>query len=588
MWYTEIVAFVNLFVYFVKELDIMNLNSIKNNLNDIISTMATLTNMEYAIFDTEAELVSSTGVYLKRKGQSVHTASIEEVLSLGNVVVNKPGLMKSCIGCRFANNCPSTIEVLSCVKLDGQPIGVVSMTSFTHEGHALIEENLHKYMEILGYMSNLISMYAHNEVARSTPGILSKAIEHLIRESGMNYMVIDRNGYLLHWDDGIQELLSYCDLYTQSLGMIFPQEFSGWIFGSSYPSSRNLVFEGFSGEVFSTPLSTENGIEGYVLRFDKRDGEALKRSQSASYLDRIITQDPELMEVKRVIEKIASSPSSVLITGESGTGKEIAAKAIHFTSNRSNKPFIPVNCANIPENLFESELFGYEEGAFTGAKKRGKPGILEMANNGTVFLDEIGELPHHSQAKLLRFLQDGVIQRLGSITNIPLNVRIIAATNQDLELLMSEGKFREDLFYRLNVIPIHLPPLRERKSDIPILIDHFIKAMNSKLSKRLLGIDDLALEAMMGYSWPGNVRELENSIEYAMNMEDTSRINLTSLPARIFSSCESESDLRSKLSKSESSIIISALDRNGWDMDGKIKTAEELGISLRTLYRRLK
>jgi transcriptional regulator with PAS, ATPase and Fis domain len=566
----------------------MNLNSIKNNLNDIISTMATLTNMEYAIFDTEAELVSSTGVYLKRKGQSVHTASIEEVLSLGNVVVNKPGLMKSCIGCRFANNCPSTIEILSCVKLDGQPIGVVSMTSFTQEGHALIEENLHKYMEILGYMSNLISMYAHNEVVRSTPGILSKAIEHLIRESGMNYMVIDKNGYLLHWDDGTQELLSYCDLYTQSLGMIFPQKFSDWIFGSSYPSSKSLVFEGFSGEVFSTPLSTENGIEGYVLRFDKRDGEALKRSPSASYLDRIITRDPKLMEVKRIIDKISSSPSSVLITGESGTGKEIAAKAIHFTSNRSNKPFIPVNCANIPENLFESELFGYEEGAFTGARKRGKPGILELANNGTVFLDEIGELPHHSQAKLLRFLQDGVIQRLGSITNIPLNVRIIAATNQDLELLMSEGKFREDLFYRLNVVPIHLPPLRERKSDIPILIDHFIKAMNSKLSKRLLGIDDLALEAMMDYSWPGNVRELENSIEYAMNMEDTSRINLTSLPARIFSSCESDLDLRSKLSKSESSIIISALDKNGWDMDGKIKTAEELGISLRTLYRRLK
>ncbi|WP_128425495.1 sigma-54 interaction domain-containing protein [Gudongella oleilytica] len=566
----------------------MNLNSIKNNLNDIISTMTTLTNMEYAIFDTEAELVSSTGVYLKRKGQSVHTASIEEVLSLGNVVVNKPGLMKSCIGCRFANNCPSTIEILSCVKLDGQPIGVVSMTSFTQEGHALIEENLHKYMEILGYMSNLISMYAHNEVARSTPGILSKAIEHLIRESGMNYMVIDRNGYLLHWDDGTQELLSYCDLYTQSLGMIFPQEFSGWIFGSSYPSSKSLVFEGFSGEVFSTPLSTENGIEGYVLRFDKRDGEALKRSPSASYLDRIITRDPKLMEVKRIIDKISSSPSSVLITGESGTGKEIAAKAIHFTSNRSNKPFIPVNCANIPESLFESELFGYEEGAFTGARKRGKPGILELANNGTVFLDEIGELPHHSQAKLLRFLQDGVIQRLGSITNIPLNVRIIAATNQDLELLMSEGKFREDLFYRLNVVPIHLPPLRERKSDIPILIDHFIKAMNSKLSKRLLGIDDLALEAMMDYSWPGNVRELENSIEYAMNMEETSRINLTSLPARIFSNCELESDLRSKLSKSESSIIISALDKNGWDMNGKIKTAEELGISLRTLYRRLK
>ena len=211
-----------------------------------------------------------------------------------------------------------------------------------------------------------------------------------------------------------------------------------------------------------------------------------------------------------------------------------------------------------------------------------------MANNGTVFLDEIGELPHHSQAKLLRFLQDGVIQRLGSITNIPLNVRIIAATNQDLELLMSEGKFREDLFYRLNVIPIHLPPLRERKSDIPLLIEHFIKTMNSRLSKKISGIDVLTLEAMMDYSWPGNVRELENSIEYAMNMEETPRISLTSLPVRILSSCQSDTDLRSKLSRSETSIIISALDRNGWDLDGKVKTAEELGISLRTLYRRLK
>lgn len=566
----------------------MNLNSIKNNLNDIISTMATLTNMEYAIFDTEAELVSSTKVYLKRKGQSVHTASIEEVLTLGNVVVNKPGLMKSCIGCRFANNCPSTIEILSCVKLDGQPIGVVSMTSFTHDGHLLIEDNLHKYMEILGYMSNLISMYAYNEAARNTPGILSKAIEHLIHDSGMNYMVIDRNGYLLHWDDGTQELLSYCDLYTQSLSMIFPQELSSWIFSTQYPSSRSFTFQGFSGEVFSTPLSTENGIEGFVLRFDKRDDEVLKKSSSSSYLDKIITQDPGLIEVKKIITKLTSSPSSILITGESGTGKEIAAKAIHYTSNRSNKPFIPVNCANIPENLFESELFGYEEGAFTGAKKRGKSGILEMANNGTVFLDEIGELPHHSQAKLLRFLQDGVIQRLGSITNIPLNVRIIAATNQDLELLMSEGKFREDLFYRLNVIPIHLPPLRERKSDIPLLIEHFIKAMNSRLSKKITGIDMLALKAMTDYSWPGNVRELENSIEYAMNMEETSRISLSSLPVRILNSCQSDSDLRSKLSRSESSIIISALDRNGWDLDGKMKTAEELGISLRTLYRRLK
>ncbi|MDX9917161.1 MAG: sigma 54-interacting transcriptional regulator [Gudongella sp.] len=564
----------------------MDLKSIKNNLYEIIATMSTLTNMEYAIFDTEAELVSSTQVYLKRKGQSVHTASIEEVLNLGNVVVNKPGHMSSCIGCRFANDCPSTIEILSCVKLDEEPIGVISMTSFTQEGHELIENNIHKYMKILGYMSGLVSMYAFNEVSKAEPGVMNKAVERLIQDSGKNYMLIDKKGYLLQWDEGTQNLLSYCDFYAQSLDMILPKDVTSWVFSTPYASSRSCSFQGFTGDLFSIPLIGPNGIEGYLLRLDRNDSGSLTKSLSDSYLDNIITQDENILKVKEMISKIASSPSTVLITGESGTGKEIAAKAIHYTSNRKNKPFIPVNCANIPENLFESELFGYDEGAFTGAKKRGKPGILELANNGTVFLDEIGELPHHSQAKLLRFLQDGVIQRLGSITNIPLNVRIISATNKDLDLLIEEGKFREDLFYRLNVIPLNIPPLRDRKSDIPLLVNHFIKNMNQRLTKNISGIDSQALDEIISYSWPGNIRELENSIEYAMNMEDTQIIRSSSLPPRIFSSY-SDSDLRSIVAKNEASIIIAALDRNGWDMDGKIQSANELGISLRTLYRRL-
>lgn len=565
----------------------MNLKMIKSNLYEIVSTMSTLTNMEYAIFDTDAELVSSTQIYLKRKGQSVHTASIEEVLAMGNVVVNKPGLMKSCFGCRFANNCPSTIEILSCVKLDGEPIGVISMTSFTQEGHLMIEENIHKYMEILGYMSSLISMYARNELSKNDSSVLNKAIEHLIKESGNNYMIVDRKGYLLYWDEGTQELLSYCDLYTQSLDMILPAEISSWVFNTPYSSSRRCDILDFSGELYVTPLTTENGAEGYILRLKQNDEDKTKKLEASSCLDEIVTQDKALLEVKKIINKISSSPSSVMITGESGTGKEIVARAIHLSSNRRDKPFIPVNCANIPESLFESELFGYEEGAFTGAKKRGKPGILELANNGTVFLDEIGELPPHSQAKLLRFLQDGVIKRLGSITNIPLNVRIIAATNQDLELLMSEGRFRDDLFYRLNVIPIQLPPLRERKGDIPILVDHFINRLNVKLERNIQGIDESAMYEMLRYPWPGNVRELENAIEYALNMEDSERISLPSLPARLLKA-DDETDLWSQVTKSEVSIIVAALDRNGWDMPGKVKSAEELGVSLRTLYRRLK
>ena len=261
-----------------------------------------------------------------------------------------------------------------------------------------------------------------------------------------------------------------------------------------------------------------------------------------NYLDSILSKDSEMKNIKEKIKKIVNSSSSVLITGDTGTGKEMVAKAIHYTSNRSNNPFVPINCANIPESLFESELFGYEEGTFTGAKKGGKLGIFEMANGGTIFLDEIGELPLHLQAKLLRVLQENSIQRLGSIMPIPIDVRVIAATNQDLESMMDENTFRADLFYRLNVIPIHLPSLKERLADIDILIDHFIDKYNGRLMKNINNISKEAIDIMRLYQWPGNVRELENAIEYAMNIEDTETIQLSNLPNKIIKSVNKKID----------------------------------------------
>lgn len=240
-------------------------------------------------------------------------------------------------------------------------------------------------------------------------------------------------------------------------------------------------------------------------------------------IEGIIGRSAEMVETLEIMKKVSSSHVTVLILGESGTGKELAARAIHYNSSRKAKPFIPVNCAAIPDNLIESELFGYEPGAFTGATSRGI-GLFEAAHSGTIFLDEIGDLPALTQSKILRVLQDKEIRRLGSRESIKIDVRIIAATNKDLEKEIAGKNFREDLYYRLKVITIDLPPLRERKEDIPELVAFFIKKYNQEFGKRVKGIEGNALKALRDYHWPGNIRQLESIIERAVLMCGTPEI----------------------------------------------------------------
>ncbi|QGT98662.1 AAA-type ATPase [Candidatus Syntrophocurvum alkaliphilum] len=248
--------------------------------------------------------------------------------------------------------------------------------------------------------------------------------------------------------------------------------------------------------------------------------------------DDIIYSSHKMKEVLNLVSALGEVDSTILITGESGVGKEIIAEALYKTSNRSNGPFIKVNCGAIPDNLLESELFGYESGAFTGAKRGGKIGLFELANNGMIFLDEIGELSLRLQVKLLRVLQNKEIVRVGGNTSIPINMRIITATNRNLEKMVEESTFREDLYYRLNVIPIHIPPLRERKEDIPILVTHFVEEFNNKYNKNKYFSPE-ALDSLQNYSWPGNVRELENYIERLLVITPGNRITLRDLPSSI-------------------------------------------------------
>ena len=247
---------------------------------------------------------------------------------------------------------------------------------------------------------------------------------------------------------------------------------------------------------------------------------------------RLVGESGAIRQVYQVVEKVADTPSTVLITGESGTGKELVARALHDYSSRSSGPFIKINCAAIPKTLMESELFGYEKGAFTGAVGS-KPGRFELAHGGSLFLDEIGEIPIEMQVKLLRVLQESEFERVGGIKTIKVDVRLITATNRDLAAEIISGGFRDDLYYRLNVVPIHLPPLRERREDIPLLVDHFLARFNERLKKQVTGVEPAAIDALVSHGWPGNIRELENVIERTILFCEGQLIHVADLPGEL-------------------------------------------------------
>ena len=298
-------------------------------------------------------------------------------------------------------------------------------------------------------------------------------------------------------------------------------------------------------------------------------------------MDGIVAGSPQMYFVCRMVEKVAPSDASVLVLGDSGTGKELCARGLHAKSAYSEGNFVAINCAAIPENLLESELFGYEKGAFTGAA-RTTPGKIEFAHNGTLFLDEMGDLPLHLQAKLLRFLQERVVERIGGREEIPVNVRVICATHQHLEEKIKTGEFREDLYYRINEICINIPPLHERQGDVLLLARSFLDTFNKEQGKRLTGFSKEAISAMEAHSWPGNVRELRNRVKRAVIMADGKQITVADLELKPDDTSDNETfDLRTIREQAESKAISHALSNVG----GKVGPAAELlGISRPTLY----
>jgi len=330
-----------------------------------------------------------------------------------------------------------------------------------------------------------------------------------------------------------------------------------------------------------------------ALRIEEQQRTVLHEDAAGRF--KIIGQTPKMKSVYGMIEKVCRSPTTVLITGESGTGKELVAQALHDCSDRSDAPFIQVNCGAIPEALFESELFGHEKGAFTGAIAS-RPGRFELADGGTLFLDEVGELPKDMQVKLLRVIQDGQFERVGGMRTQSVDVRLIAATNRVLEDEVKEGNFREDLFYRLNVIPIKLPPLRERADDIPLLADHFLAKFNKRLGTAVDGMSPDAIAALLAHPWPGNIRELENLIERSVLLLDGTTLTLADLPGLSPDNIEATADIdasemglkeyvRVYTAKLERARIQRVLEEEG---NNVTRASKKLGISRKSLQMKMK
>ena len=326
-------------------------------------------------------------------------------------------------------------------------------------------------------------------------------------------------------------------------------------------------------------LLVEKALETTRLR---REVRSLRATQAQPYgFERIVGEAPALAAVKALLKKVATSPAStVLLTGESGTGKDLAAKVIHYNSSRASKPFMNITCSALPEALMESELFGHERGAFTGADRQ-KRGLFETADGGTVFLDEIGEMVPGLQAKLLRFLEEKTFRRVGGSSDIHVDVRVISATNRHLRDEVKEGRFREDLFYRLNVLPINLPPLRERRDDIPSLVTFYVDAYNAEFKKRVAGVSPEVLRHLQAYAWPGNIRELRNAVERAMLLADgdTLRVDDFAVGGGGVAKLDDKVELPAEginLDDLERSLVVQALDRTGWN---QTKAASLLGLN---------
>ncbi|GAW91935.1 sigma-54 interaction domain-containing protein [Calderihabitans maritimus] len=588
------------------------LQQVREKGQKVAEAIATVLQTEVEIIDTNLVRVAGTGKVRNDVGSKLLRGFINKhVLKTGkHVFISEAGFHEICLSCPLAGRCFYKASIVYPIYLEQDVIGTISLIAFDDQQRQNMLARADSLIEFIGRMADFISSKVAETELLEEKIVMANQLEALINSVHEGVIAIDQKGRITHFNRSAEKLFG--TKRRNVLGKDFQEYFEAVPLlevlrdGKGF-TSREVYFKFNQKNLHlvctAKPIkSSERKIMGVVATFrdfsetQRFAYEILSKQQHTLTFDNIIGRSPAIQRVKERARKIAGSNSTVLILGESGTGKELFARAIHAASSRAHKAFVAINCGAIPETLLESELFGYEEGAFTGAKRGGKPGKIELANGGTLFLDEISNMSLYLQAKLLRVLQERQIERVGGTQVIPVDIRIVAATNQDLQELVQKGRFREDLYYRLSVIPLIIPPLRERREDIPLLLDYYRERYSKLLSKKVEAFTPEALELCIKYAWPGNVRELINVVEYAINLEETNRITVDSLPPRmkqhltkehlINTVSESGSGIPS-LAELEKEAIRRALQQFGWSEDGKEKAAKALGISRATIYRKI-
>lgn len=580
----------------------ITLKYIKDEIQKIAEAIEAVLNIDVTIVDENLVRVAGTGIYIQKVGKKVdgYSAFRKSILEQSTILITDPSCDEICKECCSRFDCKEFSEMCCPIICDGKSYGVIGLIAFNKEQADRINNDYENLINFLGKMADLISNKLKAQIKAYELELEKKKLETLLNSMDKAIVSIDIEGNIDRYNSKFKEIFkldnSVCNenifeildsMKNTSISKIEKEKSS-----SFYYKKDKYILRGIYNV---SKITLNNELKGYVIDFiDKRDAIKNYNKINEEYkimLDNIIGESDIIKNTKNEALMASKSTSTVLIIGESGTGKELFARAIHNHSKRSENPFIAVNCAAIPDNLLESELFGYEEGAFTGAKKGGNLGKFELAHKGTIFLDEIGDMSLHLQAKLLRVLQEKELNKIGSNSNKTIDVRVIAATNKNLEDMVNNGLFREDLYYRLNVIPISLPSLRERKEDIPLLIDFMVKEYSKKLDKDVDNVEKDVLEALLKYKWPGNIRELQNIIEYSVNMSLSNTITIDLLPNKIKQKEKNKKIIESEeietLEELERREIIKALNKYKDYKKDKEIVAKVLGISRATLYRKL-
>ncbi|AVD37071.1 sigma-54-dependent Fis family transcriptional regulator [Clostridioides difficile] len=580
-------------------------------------TVASVLDVDIEIVDDRLIRISGTGLYKSKINESVVTEGFiyDNVIQTGQeLVVLDICDNQLCIECSHYMKCLNKVIIAVPIKYNNRTIGVIGAISTDKTKKVEISAKIDNYLKFVNHICDLISMkIEEHEVSKNSSRKMDMMIE-IIENVEKGVIILDINSKISYINNIALKKLDIDKNIIENIVNIVSVESSS--------NGHELLEIDIDNKIYNInakiiPVYPYINQYDKIIIFDKtyinhKGHVKVNSGWGNSDIESIIGNSEAMLKVKERTKKLAKSNSTVLITGESGTGKELIARAIHAEGSRWNKPFIAINCAAIPENLLESELFGYIKGAFSGASSGGKVGKFELANEGVIFLDEIGDLSMPLQAKLLRVLQERKFARIGSNKLIDLDIRVIAATNKNLLKLVNEGKFRDDLYYRLNVIPINLPPLRERKDDIEAIMMKFASKYSLELGIQLNKIEENVMNMLINYNWPGNIRELENAVEYMMNLVgDDGIIYKDMLPLDILNYyningniCKNkdiniifEDDIVGGIVENQERIlsikeleltyINKLLNKYGRDTKTKKKIAKDLGIGLATLYRKL-